>query len=1227
MSLMRFVKCLIGLVLSIACMAALPGAPVYAMKAGADSGERIYSLASFTNRPARLVGMAPTDVAIGPNGVLYIADHLANRVVAIPSDGMIRTIAGTGIAGFSGDGGRAVDACLNQPMSVAVGLDGTIYVGDSKNHRIRAIAPDGIIRTVAGTGTAGCSGNGGLATLAQIHTPADLAVGPDGVVYLADAGNRTIRGLGRDGVIRSIAGTGEHGSSGDGGPSLLAQFMTPAGIAVGKDHTIYVADVAGQRVRALRTTGLIETVAGTGVAGTSGDGGEAIRAQLEYPQGLEVGPDGTIYIANLGSRCVRAVGTDGKIKRVAGAGAVGDSGTIGEATRMLLMLPSRVAVGPDGFLYIADTAEGLVRAVDTNGLMYTIAGKQADRSNRKWSIRLPASVAQGSDGTTYFADVLGRQIWAISPDGVLRRFAGTGEEGSSGDGGRATEAKLVGPTYVAVDPSGMVYIVDDDRVSCVGPDGIIQSFAGLSSEKLIAAFAPMFGEKPTNADAAIAIGDDGKNLIKATVSCLQTPASIAFGPDGTAYIVELAANRVRAVGRDGMIRPFAGSGVEGSGGDGGHATVAELNMPHGVAVATDGTVYISELGSHSVRAVDPLGKIRTVAGTGSRGYSGDGMLATNAQLDTPGGMSVGGDGTLFIADSGNKRVRAVSRDGYIRTVAGTGVEGLAREGGLAARAQLAKPVDVAVGVHGELFIADNDNGITVVCGPGRLRTRLEAEQALARAEWDFFQLARQHASHRAQLFDEFSRSAAELERRMQQERDELGRREKRAEMEQAHLDERERLMRSHWSTVRRMSQEALDRLKTLGTAAIAQQEQAARAELTEHWRGVQQSNEYAQMLEHARTLREAKVQRERAERLAREQQAQQELLAQARRRQENREREALRQLLAKQRADLEKNEESLRDAEVARIESREFTQILRQAQASYRNELTRLQPKEANERASLEQALEFERRNLQTRIAYAVGRFELAEQEFREWVPLVTAAVTSQADAVQREKARKDHEAEVEMQAYLEWVEQTLAGLEVPPPWEGANSAAAPPASSVSVEADVPESAGARHEPAISPDTPERAKRPLEIAPKAGSVSNSHARSQASAPQTRTLEKPAPKSGQRLPQPARGPSINVRHILERHSGTAQADQPGVFLERFLDPNNLHTLARDQLAHRPLVDWVTPDGTRIVETNCGIPIGTIAREANGEFTITETAFLRIVIRDNRVITAYPISPHS
>lgn len=253
----------------------------------------------------------PIGTAIGADGSVYIADYGNDKIRKISPNGIITTIAGT-VGGFAGDGGQATAARMNGPISLALDPAGNLYFTDFLNYRVRRISTGGIITTVAGTGRFSLSGDGGLATAADA-LPCWLAIGPDGSIYFTDdgdarfTGNARIRRLATNGTISTVAGTGVSGYSGDGGPAAAAQIRSAAGVAVDKGGNLFISDATGARIRKVDPSGRIITYAGTGAAGTGGDGGPAVSAQLNFPTGMTVDGDGNLYFVDRNSFKVRKI--------------------------------------------------------------------------------------------------------------------------------------------------------------------------------------------------------------------------------------------------------------------------------------------------------------------------------------------------------------------------------------------------------------------------------------------------------------------------------------------------------------------------------------------------------------------------------------------------------------------------------------------------------------------------------------------------------------------------------------------------------------------------------------------------------------------------------------------------------------------------------------------------------------------------------------------------------
>ena len=272
----------------------------------------------------------------------------------VTSPGIITTFAGTGAVGSSGDGGAATSAQLGYPSGVSASMSGNVFIADTYNNKIRMVTNTGIITTIAGTGAVGSSGDGGAATSARLYHPYGLSVDISGNVYIIDSINNKIRLVSSTGIITTFAGTGMWGSNGDGGAATSAQLSAPRGVSVDISGNVYFADTNNHKIRMVTSTGIITTIAGTGDVGSSGDGSAATSAQLAGPMGVSVDISGNVYIADSYNNNIRMVTSLGIITTIAGTGAVGSCGDGGVATSAQLNSPEGVSVDISGNVYISD---------------------------------------------------------------------------------------------------------------------------------------------------------------------------------------------------------------------------------------------------------------------------------------------------------------------------------------------------------------------------------------------------------------------------------------------------------------------------------------------------------------------------------------------------------------------------------------------------------------------------------------------------------------------------------------------------------------------------------------------------------------------------------------------------------------------------------------------------------------------------------------------------------
>ncbi|MCA2977989.1 MAG: hypothetical protein INH37_06875, partial [Myxococcaceae bacterium] len=561
----------------------------------------------------------------------------------------IDTVAGrAGVSGFAGDGSLGLGALLNTPTGVAVAADGSVFIADSGNHRIRKVAPNGVISTVAGLGTCGDSGDGALATLAQLCQPNDVMVLPGGVLVVADTGNHRLRRLDASGVISALAGTGTMGASGDGGPALSAQLLSPRALAFDGVDSLFVA--TGARIRRIRlTSGSIDAFAGNGaMATTVTDGVQATMVPLGTVTAMDWTAAG-LLVADSAAERVRLVRTNGLIDTVAGAGP-GADGVGGVATRALVEAPVGLAFGPDGTVYVSSGHAVLKVAAD--GTWQAVAGRRdeagfsGDGANaRQARLSSPEGLAFARDGSLYIADRGNHRLRRVSPSGVISTVVGTGVAGFSGDEGPGVLGQLSGPRGVAVDGEGLVLIADtgNHRIRRLEADGRLSTLVGT---------------------VVAGLAGDGVG-VRATL--LNAPADVSVGPSGDVYIADSGNQRVRRISPLGQVWTVMGrTGCTVT--TTGLAANACLSLPTGVFASRDG-VYVADAQAGRVWLVDDGGQLTLVAGSGGAAFSGDRGAATQASLRQPRRVGVMASGLVVVADTGNARVRTVVTARGVRNAA------------------------------------------------------------------------------------------------------------------------------------------------------------------------------------------------------------------------------------------------------------------------------------------------------------------------------------------------------------------------------------------------------------------------------------------------------------------------------------------------------------------------------------------------------------------------------
>ncbi|MGI8991286.1 MAG: IPT/TIG domain-containing protein [Bryobacteraceae bacterium] len=592
---------------------------------------------------------------------------------------IIETVAGSSLVG---DGGPAALASLSDAEGVCTDRAGNVYVSDANDHRVRKITPGGTISTVAGTGVPGFDGDNGPAVQARLNLPYGVAVDGAGNLYIADLGNNRVRRVDSAGVIATVAG------------NASAKLQSPRNVLMDGSGNLYVSEFDGHRIRRIAADGTSAIIAGTGVPGFEGDGGPGAAAKLNAPAGMAFDNSGNLYFADSGNQRIRRISA-GRISTVIGTADAGASGA------NQLNIPTSVGIDAAGNLFIADAGNHRIRKLAASGVVSTIPGKARDLA---------------LDRAGYLILAGGNRVQAVSPAGVLSTIAGDGNYAFRGDGGPATAARLGAPSGLAVDAAGNLWIGDEGngRVRFVSAAGAISTVAdqlsnpsGLALDGAVGAGSVFIAEKSRDevrklspGAALVTVAGNGTtgfsgDLSSARSAQLQSPGSVAVDRAGTVYIADTGNHRVRRVNANGIISTVAGP--------------PQLDAPRALWIDKDGNLYIADSGNNSVRKLTPQGSLTIVAGAGTDGFSGDGGQAANAQLSRPRGVAVDPAGNVWVADTGNNRIRVVLPSGVIATVAGAGQPGFGGDGGSSDTAQLNAPSALAADAGGAIWIADTGN--------------------------------------------------------------------------------------------------------------------------------------------------------------------------------------------------------------------------------------------------------------------------------------------------------------------------------------------------------------------------------------------------------------------------------------------------------------------------------------------------------------------------------------
>ena len=653
----------------------------------------------------------PRGVAVDSSGNVFVADNGNHRIRKIATDGVVTTFVGKGYGGYS-DGG-----IFDNPSGVAV-QSGNVYIADALNNRLLKFNSTGLstIMYYTGSGTynnpygltfdptgtlyisyrlghtiyrllsntltfvagkTNASGvSSGTGTNASFTNPAGITFNSEGTMFVADSGNHCIRKITAVNNV-SFDITGNRTPAFSDGTSQTASFNTPLGVSAAPFGIVYVADTNNHRIRIVRANGNVTTLAGNGTIGSTD--GIGTNATFNFPSGIQIDPFGTLFVADRGNHRIRKIETStGVVSTVAGDGIAG-------FTTSRFNGPSAITLDNFRNAYVAEIGNHSIRKIENvytvpenNGVVTTFAGNGTptflDGTGTNASFNLPAGVAVDILFNVYVPDFSNRRIRKITPAGVVFTLAGSGTSGSTD--GTGAGASFAQPNSIAVDEEMNAYVADrgNNRIRKISPAGVVTTLAGTTVGYL-----------------------DGTG----TNARFDYPSGIAVDSAGNVYVADLNNSRIRKITPTGVVTTIAGSlngSVDGNG------TNANFSGPQGIAIDFAGNIYVGDIYTPRIRKIAPDGVVTTFAGSGSPG-STDGN-GTNASFREPTRLAVDSTGNLYVNEAANHRIRKITPDGIVSTVAGSS-QGWAE--GTGTNAQFNTPAGIAVDSKGILYVSDADN--------------------------------------------------------------------------------------------------------------------------------------------------------------------------------------------------------------------------------------------------------------------------------------------------------------------------------------------------------------------------------------------------------------------------------------------------------------------------------------------------------------------------------------
>jgi len=645
-------------------------------------------------RAARVV--LPSRLTADAAGNVYVGEA-SGRIRKIATDGTISSLAQRQDGTASGDNGPVADAGISSLLGLTVSGN-FLYIAQRTPCNIRRVnLTTGIISNFAGTGTC-AAGPDGAATATSLNSPGALAADRQGRIYVTE--NGAVRRIDPStGQIETFAGDGTAGFTGDNGPALQARVNGPTGLAIDSKGTVYISDTGNCRIRRVFiTTGIITTIAGSLTCGAAGDGGSAIQAQLANNGDLTLDEPGSLLYVASSNQIIRRLALDtGIIDRFAGTGLQGPVQENIPSFQADLRIVTGIYLDASGNMLFADNAGNRVGKIGLNGLLTTLAGAltyAGDGGPAQYAfLTQPVDVIPEPGGRFLIAESVNRRIRRLSPPGILTTFAGSGAPGAASGNGASALSATFAPTTIFRDGSGNIYITDS----------LSNTVRRIATNGAIAQIGPVFNS--TLGGVAV---DPAERFVYVSLTSQHRIARIS-----------LATTQVEVFAGLGAI---ADSGTAGFSGDGSPAAQAQLSSPQRLFIDPSGNLFVADTGNHRIRRISPSGdRIDTVAGNGLSDFSGDGNLATQASLPRPTAITIDSAGNIIVAnDSSVFRVDKIT--GRMNRIAGRTTRGNSILSVPALQASFNTVGNVSVDERGIIYFAEPLNFRVVALTPSTLST-------------------------------------------------------------------------------------------------------------------------------------------------------------------------------------------------------------------------------------------------------------------------------------------------------------------------------------------------------------------------------------------------------------------------------------------------------------------------------------------------------------------------